>query len=427
MVPSVKDIAMTRSPVGSYSVCAVVHAIATAARYQADRPVELDRVAVAAHGSMTRLRPGTFLDDVRFHGLRQAIAAIVARTPVPDVPAALDVLAADGVIDAVGHYFDGTIALTPAGVERALELRPQFTAQNLTTEWFDRFLTRDEYDRLVRHVASKTKHSRDESEIRGFVHGYVLSMSKNDGLRGRILADNDPTPSSIRAWVWKHVLSTFRNEGTDAQTRTVKGSRTEREVRGMGPPPDAYASPGVDTTVVYALEGGGEGDPGTFATSSASQGHALLDVVDASPTAEELLAHRDAMARGMARFEAAVRADKPGAAARYVRVLGHMARGLSPAEVAAVEGVSPARGATLVAEVRQAGRHRATKDRVRHDVVRYLESEPMSTLAELVDEISADRATVRDAVTELVTEGIVVWRKGGSLQVARDAGAAFDA
>ena len=410
---------MSRTPAGSHPASAVVHAIATATRYQVNAHGDPERVSEDAHKLVRSLRPGGLLDDPSLLGFRREVAEIVSRTPLPDVAEVLSDLALKGTIDPYRYLFCGTVSLTPEGVAHALEVRPLFSPQNLTTEWFDRFLTREQYDRLVRHVASKTKHSRDDSEVRGFVHGYVLSMSKNDGLLGRILSDNDPTPGSIRAWVWKHALSTFRNEGTDAQTRTVKGSRTEREVRGESPL-EVFAAPDAPNTVVYAVEGGGEDEGGTFASSSASHGHALLDVVDTAPTPEDVLAHREALERGMARFEAAVRADKPGAADRYARVLSHLARGMSPAEVAQAEGVSAARAATLIAEVRESGRRRADLDRVRVRVVRYLETEPMSTIAELVAEISADGSRVRDAVTELVSEGVLLWRKGGSLQVSDD-------
>jgi len=408
---------MSRTLAGSYPASAVVHAIATATRYRADQSADPEQVASSAHRLTRSLRPGGLLDDPSLQGFRREVAAAVSATPTPDVPSLVESLVDAGLVDAVGHYFYRSLSLTPEGVAHALEVRPLFAPQNLTVEWFDRFLTREQYDRLVRHVASKTKHSRDDSEVRGFVHGYVLSMGKNDGLRARILADNDPTPGSIRAWVWKHALSTFRNEGTDAQTRTVKGSRTEREVRGEAPL-DVFAAPEAASTVVYAVEGGGEDDAGTFASSSASSGHALLDVIDTDPTPEDVLAHSEALRRGMERFEAAVRADKPGAADRYARVLGHLARGMSPAEVAQAEGVSPARAATLIAEVRESGRRRADLDRVRGEVVRYLDSEPMSTVADMVDDLTVDVTRIRTAVSELLSEGVLVWRKGGSLRVA---------
>jgi hypothetical protein len=398
---------MTRSPVGLRH--AVVHAIATDTWYCAGRPADREMVGKTARRLSTSLRPGSLLDDPGLRDLRREVAGIMSQAPVPDLSFALGEIALDGIIDPHAYLFGDVVALTPAGVAAALEVRPMFASRNITTEWFDRFLTRDQYDRLVRHIAARVKHSRDDAEIRGFVHGYVLNQCTNDGLRDRIMAGNDPAMGHLRAWVWRHALSTFRNEGTDAQTRTVKGSRTEREVRGDT---TVFTSPDVPSAVVYAVEGD-DGAP-------SSQGNALVDVVDSSPTAEEILAHHDALKHGMARFKAAVRAAKPGAADRYARVLGHLARGLSPADVAREEGVSHARAATLIAEVRGAGRARATRDRVRVDIVRYLETEPMSTIADLTDDLGADDACITDAVSELVAEGVLAWRRGGSLHVARD-------
>ena len=92
-----------------------------------------------------------------------------------------------------------------------------------------------------------------------------------------------------------------------------------------------------------------------------------------------------------------------------------MASGMSPAEVAVTEGVSPARAATLIAEVRAAGRVRARVDRVRVAVVRYVANEPMSTMADLAD-VGADAVDVGTAVRELVDEG-VLRRRGASFYV----------
>ncbi|NBR00879.1 MAG: hypothetical protein EBT79_06370 [Actinobacteria bacterium] len=403
---------------GSFHVSAVVHAIATATRYRTG-VVDIDRIRQDVVPLVRTIRPGSLFDDPSLSAVRHDIVGVMRAIPMPDVDTVLSELANSNHIDPVEYLFNNTVLLTANGVSRAVEVRPMFTNRNLTTEWFDQFLTPNQYNNLVKHIAAKTRHSRDESEVREFVHDYVTNTSGRDGLRDRIIAGDDPSPACIRAWVWKQALSTFRNEGTDAQTRTVKGSKTERDLR-EGTPVEVSCAVDGPTTVVYALEGGSDNDPGMFATSSASHGHALLDVVDAAPSHEDVLAHQRALDQGMARLDAAVRAYKPGAADRYSRVLGHLARGLSPSEVAQAEDVSPARAATLIAEVRTAGRIRASRDRVRGDIIRYLETEPMSTLADLADDLSVDDACIRDAVTELVTEGVISWRRGGSLHVTRD-------
>jgi hypothetical protein len=271
----------------------------------------------------------------------------------------------------------------------------------------------------VKHVARKTRHSRDESEVREFVHDYVASVGFRDALRDRILSGNEPTPGSIRAWVWKQALSTFRNEGTDAQTRTVKNARTERDLRNETPDEAFQCAVDGPTAAVYEAPEGSDDEGGSFASSRAASGAALLDVVDPSPMFDDVLEHQAALARGMARFEDAVRSYKPNAADRYVRVLGHLAQGLNPSEVAAVEHVSPARAATLIAEVRAAGRHRANIDRVRIAVIRYVMDEPMSTLSDLVGDLDEERVEVASAVSELLSEGLITSRRGGSFEVTR--------
>lgn len=396
---------MTYQPCAA-SRAAVLHALARASHNRPGLEVPQDLVAEAVRTVPLDGDPAlrTFLTMVG------EVQAEWCRSVVPDV--LLD-LALDGLADLSSHVA-GCASITRAGVTAAAAVP---VVRNVTTEWFDRFMTPDQYDRLVKYIARKARHSRDDSEVREFVHDYVALVGHRDGLRDRILSGNEPSPGSIRAWVWKQTLSTFRNEGTDAQTRTVKGAKTERDLRSETPS-DAFQS-AVDgpSAVLYEAPEGSDGEGGTFASSRAASGMALLDVVDPSPMFDDMLEHQAALARGMARFEDAVRCYKPNAAERYVRVLGHLAKGLTPSEVADAEHVSPARAATLIAEVRAAGRHRANLDRVRVVVIRYVMDEPMSTLSDLLGDIDAERNDIASAVSELLTEGLVASRRGGSLEV----------
>lgn len=372
---------------------AVLHALATATRYRAGTTVPTDTVTRRAVDLTTT---PTGIPDL--DGLVRDVTADVVRSTVVD-------LALGGLVG-LCDLLNGGATLTEAGVGEALAVRAAFESRNLTVEWLDQFLTSDRYDQLVRHVAYKAKHSRDEGEVREFVHEYIARIGARDGLRDRLIAGDDPSPGSIRAWVWKQTLSTFRDEGVDAQTRTVKGARTDRDLKG-DTPRDAFAVSGDGpTTVVYQ----DTDDDAPAATP-------LVDVVDATPSFEDILLHREAMEQGMARLEDAVRCSKPAAADRYARVLGHLARGLTPAEVAAEEGVSHARAATLIAEVRAAGRHRAKIDRVRVAVIRYVDAEPMSTVSDLVSDLDVDASYVRDAVSELLADGFLNFGRNGSLAV----------
>lgn len=395
---------------------AVLHAIGTATAYRTSNTVDVASVVATSATMVTRPVPALLCDPDLYEFARQ-VEGVSADNTARDLRATIEALAFDGSVDCTEYLFHGNLTLTPTGVDRALDVRHVFTGRNLTTEWFDQFLTPVQYDRLVRHIAGKVRHSRDDSEIRELVHGYVANVCRRDGLRHHILSGSGPTPTSVRSWVWRQALSIFRDEGTDAQTRTFKGSKTDLDRRGETPS-DAFQSSGKGSAAVYSVEGGPDGESGTMTSSSGSNGHALVDVVDGSPTHDEVLAHQQALQQGMARLDDAVRSAKPGAADRYSRVLGHLARGMSPAEVAHAENVSPARAATLIAEVRAAGRQRAALDRLRDVVVRYVDSEPMSTVADLVSDLGADREYIRDAVSELVSEGVLVWRKGGSLQVS---------
>jgi hypothetical protein len=390
------------------SRAAVLHALATAAQWRPSNAVPLDKVVAS-------VRPPPYDGDGELRPFMSMVAESQAewcRTVVPDV--LLD-LALDGLTDLAAHV-SGLALLTDAGLAASDAGRRR---RNVTTAWFDRFMTRAQYDALVKYVARKARHSRDDSEVREFVHDYVVSVGFRDALHDRILSGHEPTAGSIRAWVWKQALSTFRNEGTDAQTRTVKGAKTERDLRNETPDEAFQCAVDGPTAAVYESPEGSEGEGGTFASSRASSGSALIDVVDPSPLFDDVVEHQAALARGMARFEDAVRCYKPNAAERYVRVLGHLAQGFTPSEVAAAEHVSPARAATLISEVRAAGRHRANIDRVRVAVIRYVIDEPMSTLSDLVGDLRAERGDIASAVSELLTEGLVATRRGGSLEVTR--------
>jgi hypothetical protein len=386
---------------------AVLAALSTVVRGKANHRVPIEKVASAvqlpqelASDAQDSPELDTFLIAV---GDAQALWL---HELVPDV---LLYLALDGLVDMSAHIA-GTSALTLAGVRAVAAAKPR----NVTVAWFDRFMTPAQYAELVRYIGGKTRHSRDGSEIRGFVHDYIANVCARDGLRERILSGNEPSASCIRSWVWKQALSTFRNEGTDAQTRTVKGARTERDLRGETPQ-GAFQAPGSGVAVVVyevsdqAVHGG---------LTGGAQNCALVDIVDNAQWADEFCAHQEALSRGMARLEQAVRSYKPGAPDRYARVLGHLARGCSPAEVAREEKVAPARAATLIAEVRAAGRERARIDQVRAGVLRYIQEEPMSTLSDLAD-LGAKTSDLSSAVSELIHEGMLHRRRGGSLELTQ--------
>ncbi len=400
----------TRSP-AVLSTAAVLHAIATAVMYRPNVAIPTDTVIQRAKTLMaTAQHPGPFSNDRDFRGFRAMLDAEQMSANDVLVRDALDAAATAGHVDVMRSLVGEGEALTPAGVDRAFEIRPLFDRRTLTTEWLDQHITKDEYTRLVRHIANRARHSRDESEIREFVHDYVANIGGRDGLRARLVSGDIPAPSTIRAWVWKQTLTTFRNEGTDALTRTVKNARTERDLRGATPM-DAFSAP-VDgtSTAVYAIEG--DEGVGSFATSAASPSSALLDVMDVSPSPEDILAHKEHLARGMARLDAAVRSYKPGAAVRYSRVLSHLAAGLSPNEIAEAENVSRNRGATLLAEVRTAGKQMVTMDRTRGAIVEYLVSEPMSTVSDLTSDLAHAPEDIQAAINELLSEGHLTVSRG---------------
>lgn len=380
---------------------AVLHVIGTTTGYCHGVTVPADRIAADVRALLIRHYRRTEVLPMR--AFFKMVNSVQVDWDVAQIDQVLMDLSLDGITD-FSACLNGDCALTRAGIAVALEVRPQFEQRNVTVEWFNRFLTPEHYAELVRHITRKAKHSRDASEIREFVHDYIANTGFRDGLRNRILSGNEPTIGSMRAWVWRQALSTFRNEGTDAQMRTMKGSKTELEQRGNVPKDVFFAPAGGSIGIVYEPSEDGNTD--------------TIHIVDNGPSIDDLVEHQAAMQRGLARLEGAVRQCKPGAADRYARILGHVAAGLGAAEVAAVEGVSNARAATLIAEVRSAGRERARLDHVRVQVLRYVKAEPMATISDLTTDLVADRTAIQSVVSELLKEGILNHHRGGSLEIS---------
>ena len=395
---------------------AVLHVLGTATRYRVGAEVPTDQLRQGALSLLARANRR--MVDIHLRGFTTFVAEVqdsIDQSVLDDV---MLNLACEGATNMASHMM-GSQSLTSSGVQESLDVRPMFDPRNVTVEWLDQFMTAKQYDKLVRHIGRKIRHSRDDSEIRELVHDYIALVGSRDGLRNRILAGDDPSPSNIQSWVWRQVLSTFRNEGTDAQTRTVKGAKTERDLRNETPEEAFLAAVDGPSAAVYESDAGTGHEGGSFTSTSAAPSMALLDVVDTAPYIEDVIAHQAAMASGMARLEQAVRAYKPNAANRYARVLGHLAKGLSPSEVADAEHVSHARAATLIAEVRMAGRVRANIDRARVAVIRYVMDEPMSTLTDIFGDVGGNPSDLSSAVSELLSEGLLAGRNGGSFEVTK--------
>jgi len=178
----------------------VLHVIGSTAMYRSGNMVDPDRVRVGVRGLLSR--EYRRMEDPDTRSFDRLVAAVQLNCDLSQLCGDVFHLAADGLVDLVGAAC-GEWSLTSAGVSAALSARSRYDPRNVTMEWMDRFMTPEQYRKLVGYITHKVKHSRDDAEIRCLVHEYVALVGRRDGLRDRILAGDDPSPASIRSWVWR--------------------------------------------------------------------------------------------------------------------------------------------------------------------------------------------------------------------------------
>ena len=389
---------------------ALLHTLGVRCWYRAGTPLPMAACKNTACALMRKSR-GRALRDPDLLSFQAELSAMESEQDQQDVELAVLFLTLEDLVEVV----DGNLVLRSP--KAALAVRGEFEPRNLTAVWMDSYLTPTVYAELVRHIASRTKHSRDGDEIRELTHEFVRRFIKADSLRKRLLEGRVPSPGEVRSWAWRRVLSIFRDEGIDAQTRTIKSARTDRDLEDKTPESAYKMDPSSHRQAILAVDEGSE--TGLRATASNVSGGALVDVVDSTPSFEEVFEHQEFARSRMARLEAAVRAYKSTAPDRYARVLAHMAAGKTVEEIADLEEVSRNRAAAIVAEVRVAGRNLVEFDAVRRKIMEYVQAEPMATLDDLVSDLAEDRALVSRAVTDLLSAG-ALQRAKGSLVFVRE-------
>lgn len=273
----------------------------------------------------------------------------------------------------------GSWSLTPAGIAASVEARDWCSKQNVTAFWVDRVIDKTYFQKLVTHLQYACARSAHFNELHDLVNGYLLNLINRNGLRARIAAGNQPSPSNIRSWCYKSALSQFRDEGRDALTRSFKGARTEKDLR-LGTSEDIPVRhlPAETQAVFLGVDDDGRDD---IHVSGSGSSNALLDVVGGN--LEDDIIHRLTAQRGIALTEAAIRREKSGAQDRFLRINQMTLNDMSFADIGAAEGVSRNRAAALVADLRAAV-HRATVfSSFAVQAMEYLREEPCSTLDDI--------------------------------------------
>lgn len=273
----------------------------------------------------------------------------------------------------------GAWSLTPAGITASVEARDWCDKKNVTAFWVDRVIDKTYFQKLVTHLQYACARSAQFNELHDLVNGYLLNLINRNGLRARIAAGNQPSPSNIRSWCYKSALSQFRDEGRDALTRSFKGARTEKDLR-LGATEDipARSMPCEAQAVFLGVDGDGRDD---IHVTGEGSSNALLDVVGGN--LEDDIIHRLTAQRGLALTEAAIRREKSGAQERFLRINQMTLNDMSFVDIGEAEGVSRNRAAALVADLRAAV-HRATVfSSYAVQALEYLREEPCSTLEDI--------------------------------------------
>lgn len=274
----------------------------------------------------------------------------------------------------------GAWHLTLSGIEQAVSLRPFYSTKSVTSFWFERKIDLEYMGRLKSALSQRCVRSSHFGEIDDLIHNYVSGIIRRDAFRNRIASGRHPAFSDIKQWIYNLALSTWRNEGRDAQTRAFKGSRTEKDLAQEDDADIAERSVATEAQGIFLVTDG-DGDIGSMA-SSGSLPMPLLDVLGGN--FEDEMLHRLTWQRGMERASAVVRRVKQGAPERYDRLLRDVVEeGAECKDISAQEGVSRNRAATLMASLRttMSGEREVADLAVR--VFAYLKDNPYSTVSDM--------------------------------------------
>lgn len=295
-------------------------------------------------------------------------------------------------------------------------------ARNSTTVFLQGFLTPDTVRLLKNHIAIKCSRSVALDEVSDLIGNYFAKLMELDSLAKFLRLGQPPAISSLKLWVYRRALSTFRNEGRDALTRTVKGARTEQDLTGESL--SVQADGDSNLTPIYLTEG----DDDLLSGNDA----ALLDVADFShiPSTEGI-----EQARTYAVIERVFRERKPEQANRLFRVFKLAAEGMQIQDIAVTENLSRNSAAVYLAEVKSIVIAISTVGSRARQVLEYLGSEPCASSSDIMSDMGMDFVPVLDQLVHAgwafkVTESgdcYQITDAGERLLDSTKAGAGYDA
>lgn len=242
------------------------------------------------------------------------------------------------------------------------------TTTTATTLWLRQHLDQRGLTYLYRYVGARLPKSKALGKVEGHVHGKIMALMRNDGLRHLIDAGK-PVDAIMRAlghYCVHGALSEITREGRNPVCRALHGARTTTEV-----------ASGTDAAPIH----------GSAATPILAGDEALLDVGVEEMGADEALTLRE----GLDKITEVIRASKRrDAAERFVRIAENQMLGLSLSELADLEGVGYDRAASMVHELRCVMRRARLRGRIAAEIVRYLDEEPWATEMDILEDIHVD-------------------------------------
>ena len=279
-------------------------------------------------------------------------------------------------------------SLTLAGVERAVSLRPAYSTRNVTSLWVASRIDEAYISRLTAALSQWCTRSAQFGEISDLIHNYMAGILRRDGFRKRIASGRHPAFSDVKQWVYNTALSTWRDEGRDAQTRAFKGARTEKDLRQENDDDVAGRSISTETQGIFLVTDG-EGDIGSMASSGALP-MPLVDVLGGN--FEDEMIHRLSWQRGMERASSVVRRVKQGAPERFDRLLHDVVDGDADCkDIEKAEGVSRNRAATLITALRTSLTRERDLANLALSIFAYLKENPYSTKLDMEAPVNDDK------------------------------------
>lgn len=236
----------------------------------------------------------------------------------------------------------GQWGLTEAGVEEARRLCALPT-RNMTALFLENRIKKTGglngtlYNLLRSSVTAKLPLSAASGIVEDHVQNCLTRLISRDSLRTRILAGKNIPDSLLATYAVRAGFTDIRDMGTNPVTREMFGARTERErAKGI-----TISETITDPRVIWGKD-----------SDSRSE---IIDVA-ADPSSfgsiQNLIEWED-FQKCMADIEEVIRERKPRAGDRYMEVLRMKFSGFTVPEIAAEEGVTPFRAASIIAEARR--------------------------------------------------------------------------